>query len=267
MNDIIPGGNGGGSDAGDAGTLALSQRISIAKTDRRELDSLLCEYMPFIGKCVRSVIFRPESMEDNMTEAMLAFTQAVIAYESGRGSFVAYAKTIIRNRLIDSARRDFSMCKLERHDDFPDDEDAVSAWEEDMAVEVFERRQEEERLSLEVEALTAELSEWGFGWEDLKRACPKQDRSRIACQKIAETIISSPNLHRKMLEKRKLPSAVLSGLFPKKTLEKYRLYIIVIVLIEGGEYPHVRSFVPYRPALADKRNEDAIGIGDDSEHM
>ena len=103
-----------------------------------------------------------QSKEDNLTEAMLAFAHAVQTYKAESGSFVAYAKMVIRNRLID----------------------------------------------------------------------------------IARAVLSSPQLLSQMLEKKQLPSAKLMETFPKKAVEKYRLYIIVLVLIQKGDYPYVYSFVP-----------------------
>ena len=153
MNDIV---------SKDNQISEVSHCLELAKNDRRELGSLVRDYTPFIKKCVSAVMFRVQSKEDNLTEAMLAFAHAVQTYKAESGSFVAYAKMVIRNRLIDIARSE----------------------------------------------------------------------------------LSSTQLLSQMLEKKQLPSAKLMERFPKKAVEKYRLYIIALVLIQKGDYPYVYSFVP-----------------------
>ena len=227
----------------------LPARLALAKTDRRELNTLLRDYTPFIKKCVSAVMFRLQSKEDNLTEAMLAFTHAVQTYREDYGSFVAYAKTVIRNRLIDCARSELAVQKHIHYDAPTDEEDETPAWDADMAVAAFNRQEEEKNLALEIEAVNAEFAEWGFSWATLQKKSPKQDRSRRVCQEIARAVLSSPTLLSQMLEKKQLPSTKLMETFPKKAVEKYRLYIIALILIQKGEYPYVYSFVPQTFAL------------------
>lgn len=69
------------------------ERLSLARSDRRELSSLIRDYTPFIKKCVSTVMFGSQSKEDNLTEAMLAFAHSVQTYKEDFGSFIAYART------------------------------------------------------------------------------------------------------------------------------------------------------------------------------
>ena len=66
----------------------LSARLSLAKSDKVELSSLIHDYTPFIKKCISAVMFRSQSKEDNLTEAMLAFVHSVQTYKEEYGSFV-----------------------------------------------------------------------------------------------------------------------------------------------------------------------------------
>ena len=236
MSAIIPAHN-------DSFPAELPARLSLAKSDRRELGSLIRDYTPFIKKCVSAVMFRVQSKEDNLTEAMLAFAHAVQTYKAESGSFVAYAKMVIRNRLIDIARSELSAQNHIHYDDSLDDEE-TPAWDGEMGVAAFNRQEEEKNLALEIEAVNAEFEAWGFSWAILQKKCPKQDRSRRVCQDIARAVLSSPQLLSQMLEKKQLLSAKLMETFPKKAVEKYRLYIIALVLIQKGDYPYVYSFVP-----------------------
>ncbi|MDR0642511.1 MAG: hypothetical protein LBG07_08635, partial [Treponema sp.] len=89
----------------------LAARIELAKTDKHALNILLHDYMPFIKKCVSGVFFKGQSKADNLTDAMLAFTHSVQTYNSEHGAFVQYAAVVIRNRLIDRARKESSVQK------------------------------------------------------------------------------------------------------------------------------------------------------------
>lgn len=240
MNDIV---------STESNIAELPARLALAKTDRHALNTLLRDYTPFIKKCVSAVLFRPQSREDNLTEAMLAFAHSVQTYKDEYGSFVAYARTVIRNRLIDSARSELAVQKHIRYENPTDDESETPDWDSDMAVAAFNRQEEEKNLALEIEAVNAEFAEWGFSWATLQKKCPKQDRSRRVCQEIARAVLSSPSLLSETLERKQLPSSKLTETFPKKALEKYRLYIIALILIQRGEYPFVYSFVPQQFAI------------------
>lgn len=227
----------------------LCQKIELAKSDRRELNKLVRDFLPFIKKNIAAVMFRTQSREDCLTEAMLAFARSVQTYRVESGSFASYAKTVIRNRLLDSARSEIAS---ENHLKYAGSEAEAAAWSEEAAQAAFGRQEEEKNLALEIEEVSAEFSEWGFSWAALQKKCPKQERSRKVCQQIARAVLSSPLLLSEMLEKKQLPSTRLSETFPKKAIEKYRLYIIALILIEKGEYPFIYSFVPQKFALEEK---------------
>ncbi|MBQ7538145.1 MAG: hypothetical protein IJT42_04190 [Treponema sp.] len=233
---------------------ALPERLSLAQSDRGELSSLIRDYTPFIKKCVTAVMFGSQSKEDCLTEAMLAFAHSVQTYKEEFGSFVAYARTVIKNRLIDSARSELAYKNHIHYEDGSDDEGGLPSWDSDMAIAAFNRQEEEKNLALEIEALNEEFEKWGFSWASLQKKCPKQERSRRICQQIAHAVLSSPALLSETLSKKQLPAARLGETFPKKALEKYRIYIIALILIQKGEYPYVYSFVP-QYSLSDSREE------------
>ncbi|MDR3192963.1 MAG: hypothetical protein LBT87_07850, partial [Treponema sp.] len=89
----------------------LAERVQLAKTDKHALNTLLHDYMPFIRKCVSGVFFKSQSKADNLTDAMLAFAHGVQTYNPEQGAFIQYAAVIIRNRLIDNARKEIALQK------------------------------------------------------------------------------------------------------------------------------------------------------------
>lgn len=127
------------------------------------------------------------------TEALLAFAQSVKTYNPENGSFISYAKTVIRNRLIDCFRSEFSQNKNIDFSALEDDEEMSAGWEIDTAVLAYNREEEQKNLVLEIQELNGEFKLFGFDW---------------------------------------------------KKLEKYRIYIISLVLISKGEYSFIYSFMP-----------------------
>jgi RNA polymerase sigma factor len=221
----------------------LGPRLELARTDKRALNTLLREYIPFIKKCVSSVFFEGQSKADNLTDAMLAFAQSVQAYNPEQGAFIQYAAAVIRNRLIDNARKEIAVHKSLFSLSAKIDEKDI-AFEAGISLQVFDRAEEEKNLRLEIEAVNDEFSEWGFSWATLRKKCPKQERSRAVCRRVAQAVQDSPALLADTLRTRQLPITRLAETFPRKALEKYRQYIAALIILSQGDYPFVYSFVP-----------------------
>ena len=221
----------------------LGTQLQAAKTDKHVLNTLLHDYMPFIKKCVASVFFKGQSKADNLTDAMLAFAHSVQTYNPEKGAFVQYATAVIRNRLIDNARKELLVEK--RFLPFSVKADGKSTVEAGLSLEAFNQAEEERNLRLEIEAVNDEFIKWGFSWTTLLKKCPKQERSRQIAARIAKTVLQDPVLLAGTLKTHQLPVSQLAGVFPRKALEKYRQYITALIILSQGDYPYVYSFVPH----------------------
>jgi RNA polymerase sigma factor len=222
----------------------LAAQVQAAKQDKHALNALLRDYLPFIKKCVAGVFFQNQSKADNLTDAMLAFSSSVQTYNPEQGAFIQYAAAIIRNRLIDSARKELSMQK--RFFLLPATADEKNAvWETGISLQAYNRAEEEENLRLEIEVVNGEFAIWGFSWAVLLKKCPKQERSRRRAVRIAEIVRQDAALLADTLKTRQLPVSRLAGLFPRKALEKYRHYIAALIILSQGDYPYVYSFLPH----------------------
>jgi len=227
----------------------LAVQVQAARQDKHALNMLLREYMPFIKKCVAGVFFKGQSKADNLTEAMLAFSGSVQTYNPDQGAFIQYAAVVIRNRLIDSARKELLVQK--RFFPLPaasDQED--TAWETGISLQAYNRAEEEENLRLEIEEVNREFAKWGFSWTALLKKCPKQERSRRIAARAAETVRQDAGLLAETLKTRLLPVSRLAGLYPRKALEKYRHYIAALIILSQGDYPYIYSFLPNSFAAA-----------------
>jgi RNA polymerase sigma factor len=212
----------------------LIKQVQIAKTDKKVLSVLLKNYQPFIKKCVAKIFSKNPLKADNLTDAMLAFAHSINTYNKENGAFIQYAATVIRNRLLDNARREAAAQKR-----------FFSFFSSNIIIESFDREEDEKNLNVEIDEVNSEFFQWGFSWQKLLKNCPKQNRSRQICQSIAETVLASPELLGDMLAKRQLPASRLAEIFPPKALEKYRQYIVALIILSGGDYPYIYSFVPH----------------------
>jgi len=221
----------------------LAAQVEAARTDRHTLNTLLHEYMPFIKKCVAGVFFRGQSKEDNLTDAMLAFTHSVHTYKVEQGTFIQYSAAVIRNRLIDNARKELAAQKrfIAFHANTGENE---TAWD-GISLQTYNREEEERNMRLEIETANSEFAQWGFSWETLLKKCPKQERSRRVALRIAKTVLQDPALLAGTLKTRQLPLSRLAWFYPRKALEKYRQYIAALIIISKGDYPYLYSFVPH----------------------
>jgi RNA polymerase sigma factor len=199
--------------------------------------------MPFIKKCVSGIFFKGQSKEDNLTDAMLAFAHSIKTYNPEHGAFIQYAAVVIHNRLIDNARKELSIQNPLVSLTSTADENDI-ALEADMARQVYNRAEEENNLRLEIDIINSEFSQWGFSWAALLKNCPKQERSRRICLSIAVAVRENPEMLADILKNRQLPVTRLAKAFPRKALEKYRQYIVALIIIAQGDYPYVYSFVP-----------------------
>ena len=222
----------------------LTALVGAAKNDKHALNTLLHDYMPFIKKCVASVFLKGQSKEDNLTDAMLAFAQSVQTYNPEQGAFIQYAAAVIRNRLIDSVRKELSAQKRFISLNIGTDEKEM-AWENAVSLQAYDREEEERNMRLEIETVNGKFAQWGFSWETLLRKCPKQERSRRAALRIAKTVLRDRALLDHTLKTRQLPLSRLAMVFPMKALEKYRQYIAALIIISQGDYPYLYSFVPH----------------------
>ena len=85
---------------------AIVQAVYAAKTDTAAADAFVQQYLPFVR--AETVRFTRQAIEqgheDELSIALLAFYEAILSYEKGRGAFLPYAARAIRNRLIDHFR-------------------------------------------------------------------------------------------------------------------------------------------------------------------
>ena len=224
----------------------IVDQVYAAKTDPEAADALIEQYTGFIrSETVKFTHAAPENgHEDALSIAMLAFYEAILHYERGRGAFLPYAARAIRNRLIDHYRaekRHGNVLSLHASagdgedrtllDTLPDTRDEVGAFEVRTATQQ------------EIQEFGAQLADFGISFSDVADNCPRQERTLAACRRVLDCARSRPELLDRLVETGRLPIHELaagSGV-EKKTLERHRKYLVAILLAFTNGYEIIRG--------------------------
>lgn len=220
----------------------LENRIVMAKSDSARLDQLLKDYLPFIKKQMRNV-----TDADWLTVAMLAFVNSVKQYEPERGNFLSFASLCIRSRIIDELRKESGysskVVPLYKEDE---NDNIISPADFEVSMKNYNKELERQMLADEIDALSIELKAFGISFAQLPKICPKQERSRKLCLRLAKEVIKDQMLKTTFFNTHRIPQATLADRFEVsvKTIEKHRKFIVTIVILLNGGYPGIRTFLP-----------------------
>lgn len=224
----------------------IVKKVYDAKSDMQIADELIKEYMPFIKSETSKFLHRvPTYDDDELSISMIAFHEAIRSYSRTRGSFLKYASVIIKNRLIDYARKEqkqngvlsIEMLGEEREasveNNMPDEKDEIAEYEMRDATK------------FEIVELVRQMEPFGVSLSDVADNCPKQQKTIKACADAIEYAKQHPELLDEFLRTKRLPMAELtkgSGA-ERKTLERHRKYLVALLLIYTNGYEIIRGHI------------------------
>ncbi len=224
----------------------IVKKVYDAKSDMQIADELIKEYMPFIKSETSKFLHRvPTYDDDELSISMIAFHEAIRSYSRTRGSFLKYASVIIKNRLIDYARKEqkqsgvlsIEMLGEERktsvENNMPDEKDEIAEYEMRDATKS------------EIVELVRQMEPFGVSLSDVADNCPKQQKTIKACADAIEYAKQHPELLDEFLRTKRLPIAELtkgSGA-ERKTLERHRKYLVALLLIYTNGYEIIRGHI------------------------
>lgn len=220
-------------------------QVQRAQKDVRAADALMEQYLPFIRSQTASFLHAyPDESRDELSVAMLAFYESIVAYQPEKGAFLTLASAAIRNRLIDYVRiesRHSGMLSL----DMPSaDEDSRTVGEQ-LADErdTLADLQDQMAAEQEITEFSQKLSEFGITLAEVAEYCPKQERTMSVCMQALDYARAAPELLRRMEKTGKLPlKALAAGAgVSYKTLERHRKYLAAILLAYTNGYEIIRG--------------------------
>lgn len=213
----------------------------------RFLEENQCRILKLTGKIWKKNI---SLSDDEYAIGLKAVSDAIDSYNPAKGNFWSYAAVIIKNRLIDRRRATTKYDQeilvsgnvLDGTSDYDDEEYLIQE-------EVLEKKSisTENNLKLEIEALSQELARYNISFFDLAASSPKAQKTRNKCCEIIKAFFLPPPLLEAMEKKRRFPGTEICKRVKKakKCVERYKNYLICIVLIIKGDYPGIGEYISY----------------------
>jgi len=233
-----------------------------AKTDELALENLIESHKQWMLSIASDVTHRYiTDSDDEWSVALMAFSEAVQAYEEEKGSFRAFASVVIKRRLLDHIRSQW------RHQgeihvmpgafdgNFGDEEsESPGAAELEAQSSVARLSQEAEakadaaaQAREEIAAAQELLKPYGFSFFDLADASPHAEKTKAACAQAVKALLGDAAMMASMKKNRALPMKELeaaSGV-KRKLLDRHRRYIIAAAEILSGDYPVLAEYLGY----------------------
>ena len=222
----------------------IIRAVYAAREDVQKADDLIRNYIPFIrseaSKCISRLC---TEQDDEYSIAMIAFHEAILGYERGRGAFLSYASMLIRSRIIDFQRKEARhQGHITLYAESGDDDRTIM---DEVADERdhFEESANLEATKQEIEELSDVMADFGVSFSDVADNSPKQERTLETCASAIRYAAENKYLLDELLRTKKLPMAQLvtgSGA-ERKTLERHRKYILAMLLIQTNGYEIIRG--------------------------
>ncbi len=225
---------------------ALVAAAQSGDADARE--TLLTSYLPFIDRVVANSCGRAVARtEDEFQIALVAMNEALDAYKLGKGSFISFAETVMKRRLIDyfRVRMRLKEVPMSSYDEKDDEGSTYNTVEVKTAVTAYSDQEQQSLRALEIEQYAKELETYGITFEQLITVSPKHMDARDHALSIAQMIARDPELRAIFLSKKSLPLKQLESrvTVSRKTLERQRTYIVAVVILLLGDYEQLNAFV------------------------
>ena len=185
--------------------------------------------------------------DDEWSIALYAFSRAIDTYQMDKGAFLPYAETLIRRSLIDAHRTESKhaaevLVSPEAFEREPEDGTPNPVL---TVVARSSARAADTALKDEILAANEELGRFGFRFFDLTTCSPNREQTKKNCLRAADAVLSRAEDVRQLMRARQLPVRRLVREYglPRKLMERYRKYIIAMVVIRAGDYPALNGFI------------------------
>ena len=212
-----------------------------AKKNMGVADELIRDYMPFIKSETSKILGRYlNDSDDELSIAMIAFHEAILAYDRNKGSFLRYVSLVMSSRIKDYHRKEYRHSTVISYDEAIDDDGNTIL---DTIGKEDEHNITREATREEIEELSRVLKEYNLSFLDIADNCPKQERTLNACASVINYCDNKPELLNKLIEAKRLPiSEILKGVkVDRKTLERHRKYLMAMLIIRTNGFEIIRG--------------------------
>lgn len=247
--------------SGALATDSLEEQVLLVQDGDWQLrNQIITDYQPFIAKVTSRFCRRyvDPSRDDEFSIALDGFNEALNKFssESGR-SFLSFAETVIRRRLIDYLRKEQrfqQQVPLSSFEVQDEENQIINPVEVHQAVLHYEKVRIVDDRSSEIKEFSSDLLVFGITFTDLTQCSPKHVDSRQLLMSIGRTLASNSHLMHLLRSKKMLPiKELLDELdVSRKTLERNRKYLIAVALIYSGSYPYLRDYLYGDPTSTER---------------
>ena len=232
-------------------TESMNRLAMAATSDERKREELIRGHEQTILRTASSACHRyVNKSDDEWSIALCAFSKAVDVYTAEKGDFLPFAQMLIKRDLIDYYRsqkntlREVTVAPHVLEGGGEPEEDPSGVY---LAVVKNSQEASDHSLRDEIMAANEMLQDYGFRFFDLTECSPQQDKTRRECARAIRFMLTDSALFSSLEKSRKLPVkalATVSGV-SRKTLDRYRKYIIMAVLILDGDYPQLAEYLKF----------------------
>lgn len=180
--------------------------------------------------------------DDELSLGLIAFNTACDNYKEEKGDFFSYARTLIRNALIDFFRKSKNTPSLI----FDNEEETMEYIDYKTSMKNFEIEAENNIRAEEIAMLTNELSQYKLNFNSLVEYCPSHKDTRDSLLNLAFQCLKEDLILKYIKEKRLLPvkEIVLYANVNRKFVEKWRRYILtLIIILSNNNYSYIKSYL------------------------
>ncbi|HWI55348.1 MAG TPA: RNA polymerase sigma factor SigI, partial [Desulfobacteria bacterium] len=216
-------------------------------------ERLIKSYTPFILKTASKVSGRYVRLgeDDEVSVSLMAFNEAIDCFDTARNhSFLSFAETVIKRRLIDYFRKETAFTKKvvplsSFEQDDGDNEGTYYYLESKQSIEVYQEKNAIAERKEEILQFTKKLSDFGISFQELVSISPKHEDARIRAMEVAKIIASDADMSNHLITKKELPLKQLEANvgISRKTLERQRKYIIAITLVFISDFEYLKQYL------------------------
>src|SRR5665648_1234044 len=151
-----------------------------AAGDEEVLEQFILQEMPYIRACAgKTLSMHINNGSEEELLALEAFVEAVDSYSFDKGSFLSFARLVIRRRLIDGLRKEKEMENI-----IPmDPADLIINKDKKDTENLLEKENSEEKIADEIGMLAGSLKKYGFSFSDLAVCSPKAKKQKKPAKK------------------------------------------------------------------------------------
>lgn len=229
-------------------SFTINERVESIKNDEYGINKFIEEYKPFIASCVEKTVghYVVYGQDDELSIALIAFSEAIKAFDSSRGNFLSFAQNVIKRRIIDYYRKESKHSKTIYLNEYYNDEDEEERdFTSRKAIEEYSKEEICDYRRLEIEQLKEELKEWGMSFFELAEVSPKHARTREIYAEIIKFLLSDEDIVSQIKTKKTLPIIQIEKTLkiPRKKIDRGRKYIIAVLIICTGDYEFIKDYI------------------------